>query len=472
MELLLNNIGIIKNSQIKVDGLTVITGKNNSGKTTVGKALYGVVQGSSNVGEAFEQSRTVYVSQQMFRVWEFLTSGRYIFLQPITELAATNEKEEILLALAYQHYDYFIDDKVLLKTRIIIDSLTYEEFVGFFTKIIERDDFYSVNEEAFLANKNKALEICDSVIDTLGKKNIVQEFRDDRIKAFLNKVFNKQIKPVKDRVSPSKITLSENEQSILDMEIINANEIYLSEKSTFQFPWESVILLDDPFILDGVEPKRRVRRNNLDYLLSRERSFPVEAVDYKDYVISLLEQENERGFFDKYEYQKQYSTVLSKINEIVPGEFQRTNAGVFYVNDTAQLDVKNLAGGSKQFFILKQLIINGSIDEKTLLILDEPEAHLHPEWINKYAEILIHLIKEIGVRIVLTTHSPQFLLALNYYAKYHRVTDQSHFYLAKTNDNEWQSEIISIDDNVNEGYAHLSMPMIELSIENDKLTNN
>ena len=37
MDIRLKNIGIIKDSSIRLDGLTVITGANNSGKTTVGK---------------------------------------------------------------------------------------------------------------------------------------------------------------------------------------------------------------------------------------------------------------------------------------------------------------------------------------------------------------------------------------------------------------------------------------------------
>lgn len=40
MQIRLKNIGIVKDSTIVLDGLTVITGKNNSGKTTVGKTLY------------------------------------------------------------------------------------------------------------------------------------------------------------------------------------------------------------------------------------------------------------------------------------------------------------------------------------------------------------------------------------------------------------------------------------------------
>ena len=39
MELLLQNIGIIGNAKIALNGLTVICGSNNSGKSTAGKAL-------------------------------------------------------------------------------------------------------------------------------------------------------------------------------------------------------------------------------------------------------------------------------------------------------------------------------------------------------------------------------------------------------------------------------------------------
>lgn len=40
MEFSIRGIGIIKEADIKMDGLTVIAGSNNSGKTTVGRALF------------------------------------------------------------------------------------------------------------------------------------------------------------------------------------------------------------------------------------------------------------------------------------------------------------------------------------------------------------------------------------------------------------------------------------------------
>ena len=35
MKLYLNNVGIVKDSEVKLEGLTVITGKNSSGKRSV-----------------------------------------------------------------------------------------------------------------------------------------------------------------------------------------------------------------------------------------------------------------------------------------------------------------------------------------------------------------------------------------------------------------------------------------------------
>ncbi len=42
MKLYLENIGKLSNTNIDIDGITVIAGKNGTGKSTIGKALYSV----------------------------------------------------------------------------------------------------------------------------------------------------------------------------------------------------------------------------------------------------------------------------------------------------------------------------------------------------------------------------------------------------------------------------------------------
>ena len=48
MKIEINNIGIINNATIACDGLTVITGKNGSGKTTIAKSIASVFSLSNN----------------------------------------------------------------------------------------------------------------------------------------------------------------------------------------------------------------------------------------------------------------------------------------------------------------------------------------------------------------------------------------------------------------------------------------
>ncbi len=86
-----------------------------------------------------------------------------------------------------------------------------------------------------------------------------------------------------------------------------------------------------------------------------------------------------------------------------------------------RLNINNLSTGLKSFVIIKTLLENGSLKQKDVLILDEPEIHLHPDWQLRYAEIIVLLQKVFELTIILTTHSLHFVEALQYYAeKYER----------------------------------------------------
>jgi hypothetical protein len=59
----LKNIGIIRDSTIELNGLTVITGQNNSGKTTVGKVVYSVIDAASNLERKALIDKRSYIIQ-------------------------------------------------------------------------------------------------------------------------------------------------------------------------------------------------------------------------------------------------------------------------------------------------------------------------------------------------------------------------------------------------------------------------
>ena len=78
MNISIKNVGIINDSSISIDGLTLITGQNNSGKTTVGKVLYSLFSSKENLFENVTADTIIYAKKEISRV--IRDSGLSFFL--------------------------------------------------------------------------------------------------------------------------------------------------------------------------------------------------------------------------------------------------------------------------------------------------------------------------------------------------------------------------------------------------------
>ena len=99
-------------------------------------------------------------------------------------------------------------------------------------------------------------------------------------------------------------------------------------------------------------------------------------------------------------------------------------------------DLAEVATGIKAFSIIQLLLKNGHIDNRTLLIIDEPESHLHPQWIVEYARMIVLLHKHIGVKFFLASHNPDMVSAIRYIAEKEEVLDNVNYYLAEKEEGE------------------------------------
>lgn len=57
MKLIIDNFAKIKKAEIIFDGITIIAGKNNSGKSTVGKVLYGIFNSLNGMEEKIQKKQ-------------------------------------------------------------------------------------------------------------------------------------------------------------------------------------------------------------------------------------------------------------------------------------------------------------------------------------------------------------------------------------------------------------------------------
>lgn len=126
------------------------------------------------------------------------------------------------------------------------------------------------------------------------------------------------------------------------------------------------------------------------------------------------------------------------------------------------ISIHNLSAGLKSFTIIKMMLERGVLKEKDILVLDEPEIHLHPQWQLLYAEIIVLIQKVFNLHIVITTHSPYFLESIELFTKKHGIDDKTNYYLSDINIKENYSTINLVNDRISDIYYKMATPIEDL----------
>ena len=115
------------------------------------------------------------------------------------------------------------------------------------------------------------------------------------------------------------------------------------------------------------------------------------------------------------EFSRQYPEILLSFAQLLGGDYQVNNVGGISYSPTSQPDLKlTLAESSSTVrslvdigFYLKHLAKKGA-----LLMVDEPELNLHPENQRKIARLFAMLVNA-GIRVFITTHSDYIIKEFN-----------------------------------------------------------
>lgn len=99
--------------------------------------------------------------------------------------------------------------------------------------------------------------------------------------------------------------------------------------------------------------------------------------------------------------------------------------------DKSEVDMQDCGAGTKAFGMLQLLFHKGFLTKDTLLIIDEPEAHLHPQLIVEYARLMVLLNKQLGVRFLVSSHHMQMVSAIRYISEGEGIQDRLNYYVAK-----------------------------------------
>jgi len=384
-----------------MNGITVIAGENNTGKSTFGKVLYCIFNAFHD-SETTNKNERIHSIKRIFRNYIRPFFPRLITKKMIEELLETND----------------------VRQKII--------------DIISSNDKLKIEE-------NKIDRLQDEIKLYISINN--EEIQKMRVTKYLRQEFTDKVNHVNKLDESGKIILNIKEKTI---ETIIESDICVGYSDDINIIYDA-IYFDTPFVMDDIN-KYTSGFYEFNYSINH-RDDLIERLSRKKVDITLLEE---------VVVKQKINNILSNISSIVSGEFKEDDDNLYFIEKNMKnpIPIQNISTGLKTFLIIKRLLEMGQIKERGVLILDEPEIHLHPDWQIKLAEILVLLQKEFNLTILLTTHSPYFLHAIEVYSEKYTIAGNTNYYLAK-NDKDF-SCICEVSNNIDDVYQLLSSPFQKL----------
>ena len=373
----IKNFGKIAEANIKLDGITVICGDNNTGKSTVGKALF-----------SFFNALTDYKNKIDTQKYNKLKAAIRNYASDPMDLPVKSLYPEYSMNFISEHGNHFSLEEV-------------KEFLELSYRVkLPKDRLVSL------------VEYLNAPED-----DILEEY----VYRYITNVMNGQVKNAySSRNSHCSIT-GEFKDFTNTIKIYKQNCICELDE-----PIEhSAYYINSPFSIDSLNERRfsifgsnPMSRNIVDAILQAQAEINEDSMtNILDTVLNKKELEDVRGII-----KKAYS-----------GDTIIDHGRYFYIENGISFDFRNISAGLKSFAIIERLLETGVLKKKDVLILDEPEIHLHSEWQIIYAELIVILQKTFDLTILLVTHSSQFLESLVYYMEKYEISDKGNYYIPISN---------------------------------------
>lgn len=414
MKLTIKNVGKIDKASVEINGITVIAGENNTGKSTIGRALFSVFNSFHNVDEQTRLEREESIENLLDMMYRNVTNR-------LTSRVDTEEISKMII----EQIDYYKEDREVLKEDIIRAILQYDESFEKFSHNTEID--------SAIIRIIDVLEVSDvDVFKSVLEKNLDAEFN-----AQINNVFTEEDAEVCLEIKEQMVKVTIKDNHVIDV----TSQVNLGTEA---------IYLDDPFILG--EPRFRFWGTGQGYLDHRTQ--------LKNKVYGGRKDNN---IIEEIVVNNKFENIYSKIASVCSGDIvpnKISGLGYRKANSDKILDIRNVSTGLKTFVILKKLLENGALEYNGTIILDEPEIHLHPEWQLLFAELIVLIQKEFKMHILLNTHSPYFLRALQVYSAKYEIADRCKYYLAEQEGEK--AHIQDVSNDIDKIYVKLSYPLQKL----------
>lgn len=388
IEMSIENCRAIKKADIELNGITVVSGINGCGKTTMSKMLYYIFKNTND----FESLAVAYFRKRIRKYTSTLDQAirTYQDMRPPKRLDHSAMRLltwDQVIELVEQIQEVSSELKSILSISNIDKSDSqYIRLVKIFQDVLD----------------NSAIEDLNQLI-TEAEEKVYDHFRLAE-----NIWVNRPYSVLRDSLYQyfpeadwKGIKVKEYGSYIMEDSLATAIQPHFIQK---------VVYIDSPMTLKG----------------------PTLMGDGYDYdLISILQ-----------DYKNSRSNAISDIikHDIIKGEAfydkEVLSRGFLFKDSRGRtFNLNECATGIKSFSIIQMLLDSGFIDENCLLIIDEPEAHLHPQWIVEYARMIVLLRKTIKAKFFIASHSTDMVEALRSLSEAEGIESDLRYYLGEEESN-------------------------------------
>ena len=405
---------------MKINGLTVVVGPNNSGKSTIGRTLYSIVKAIANTRMATEEDNFSRLEKHVESMYSRFRGLRRI-----------ENKEELTKRFPRNSRDFLQQMKESLDTKAFLK---------------EKEDFIQ-NLDIVPRQKSLLMEDLTNIRICLDQKdnpaaNLRTELQYLIESEFLNTFCSNGLENTEVALfseGASKIVFQAKENSVNWVHYDNSGFI---EDATYI---ESPLYLH---LIDAIVRMKTFRETETAYGTLFPALVPSHIKDMAEKVMSAA----------RHPIDRKEETNMD-VSKIIGGRFtyDMESHQIMFKEGKHRYSTINVASGIKCFGIVDLLERANFIGPNRLLIWDEPENHLHPEWQVLFAEKLVKLASE-GVPVLVTTHSPYFLQAIRYYAAKGNMGKYVNYYMPEAGEDQL-STVVDVTNDLTGVFERLTEPL-------------
>ena len=392
LKLELRDVGPIFDANIDINRINVVGGQNATGKSTASKLLYCFLKANSSDREKLVAPVLVD------KILKFYNTLRYII----------DDEEEVTTDL--------LSKTVVVRNQINVRN--YDDF-GDVVKWFEALEFSFNEYKTLVLNKHPDKELDPEF------KRLNKDF--ESIKEIVNSVIEGSSDFFQEVMLELLSSELETDSSPLSF---NSARLYDSLKSKFSF--------EVYFMEDSCDAKGKFNVTNVFYLESFSifDNLDSQSIYFDsdpEHVLDLKEHLFPKKRISKMYDDKSIKKLEAMVTNLVGGRIIKKGDTLRFVPLDSDYDapMKNTASGIKQIAVIQTLLHNRFLGDGCVLIMDEPEVNLHPEWQIKLARILVLLAKEGNITIYINTHSPMFIEAMDTFAEYYDFDEYVNYYLTE-----------------------------------------